>query len=447
MPVAVDEIPVERDPFDQLTCEGLEAIVVIDGTPIPHTVVETTVSTDGNPSHKFLTECHFPSEFNGDSVLSEIRQFEPEKQNAYSQGTVYWRESQFTDDQFYAVHMGFCRGVGGTSKTGVAKLWISDCADFLTAIPASFTYNDPTLTNVLTDVRDEFRAKTIFSNLEIRAPERRTVNAAPENDAAVDRTAFGPAAGFYLWWKGIDPGGDASALSFSKEFQPNRDTLASVMGWLEGAVGGEWYFSIMPDGSTPVLVFDTSPTHNSFASEGAAIQTDDSPAPVEIIENAATQEIAPRNAVTVYGSSAASIGGFTIKEIESSEFPVAEAVYPDLVRRMGSKLSPPIYESDATTLETAENVAEKKLYELLQKSGEGDIHCLGRPDLVPGDKLTALPICRDAAPDSSPPNSLDYQVESVTHTLESGKRFTSRANVSVFVDRDKIEVDSHMKDT
>lgn len=447
MPVAVDEISVSHDPFGQLHCESLEAIVVIDGTPIPHTVVETTVSTDGHPSHKFLTEVHFPSEFGGDSVLDEIRQFDPQTQLAYSRGTVYWVESKFTGGQIYAVHTGFVRGVGGTSKTGVAKLWLSDPADFLTAIPAGNSYNDPTVTNVLRDIRDEFRDKTIFSNLEIRSPERRTVNAAPEDDAAFDRSAFGPAAGIYLWWHGIDPGGDASALSFSKEFQPNRDTLASVMGWLEGAVGGEWYFSVMPDGITPVLVFDTTPTHNSFASEEAARQTDDSAAPIDILENAATQEISPRNAVTVYGSSAASIGGFTIKEIESSEFPVAEAVYPDLVRRMGSKLSPPVYESDATTLDTAENVAEKKLYELLQKSGEGDIHCLGRPDLVPGSKITALPICRDAAPDSSPPNPLDYQVESVTHTLESGKRFTSRVNVSVFVDREKIEVNSHMRDT
>lgn len=447
MPVAVDEIPVSHDPFSQLTCKNLESVVVIDGTPIPHTVVETTVSTDGHPSHKFLTEVHFPSEFGGDSVLDEIRQFDPQTQSAYSRGTVYWVESKFTGGQIYAVHTGFVRGVGGTSKTSVAKLWLSDCADFLTAIPAGDAYNDPTLTNVLMDVRDEFRDKTIFSNLEIRAPERRTVNSRPEDDVAFDRSAFGPAAGFYLWWHGIDPGGDASALSFSKEFQPNRDHLASVMGWLEEAVGGEWYFSLLPDGETPVLVFDTSPTHNSFASQEAARQTDDSAAPVEIIENAATQELAPYNAVSLYGSSGTSVFGFTIKELESGSFPVAEATYPPLVKRMGSELRPPIFESDATTLDTAENVAEKKLYQLLQKSGEGDIHCLGRPDLVPGSKITALPICRDAAPDSSPPNPLDYQVESVTHTLESGKRFTSRANVSVFVDREKIEVDSHMRES
>lgn len=437
------DIPHDKDPWGQLTCEHPPRVILaVDNVLVPVISVETHVSRDGVSDKHYLSECHIPAEWDSRPVTSHIRQFNPQNQNRYSTATVYYQEPRYSG-QYFAVQRGWVRGVGSSERaTGVVKLYVDDISNLFSGVPIDATYDNANIEDILGDVAGKIRSETIFTDLEIRSPTGKLLEERDPDEVAVDRTAFGPAAGFWLALNDVDPVRDVQTF---KTFKKNRASLDSVMSWITELTNAEWWISVLPDGETPVLVFDETPQSRTFADEETEVS--ETAAPIWITELNALEEISPYNTAQVYGSSKASVFGFVIKELESSSFPSVTVEYPDLVRRTGQSLQPPVYEIDATTLEQAENVARKKLLEQLQQSGEGDVHFTLRPDVLPGDKIVSLPVCKDAAPNTDlTPTS--FEVEGLTHTVEESTTAITRANVSVWVDREKITtVEKGMRDT
>lgn len=428
MPVVNRPTP-DRDPWSQVGCDRRVA-VVIDNTLIPVTFVEQTISQGGAADVVSLVEVKFPAEWDGKSVLSEIDQFDPNTQRYYSIGEVYFQDP--LSETWFIVHKGFVRGVGSTNRTGEAKLWIDDPASLTNGVPFSQSYKSPSVNDVFEDVRTAFTRETVFSDVKLRA-RGNTDEEVPEDFDIARYVLVGMGGEF------VDTNLDIFA---DKTFKNNRHSCSDALSWVTEKVGGSWYFRVDADG-TLVLTFDENIEQQTFVSE----EVNQNGTPIKLIENNALAELSPYNSVTVHGSAASSIFGHNVKELQTENYPVGEARIPALIERTGQEIRAPIFDSEATTMKEAEKVARKKLIELQQTTGEGDLHMYGRPEIFIGDKITARPICPEEMTGGNSSIPIDYQVESITHTKEAKKEFKTRVNVSVFVDRDDIEVSSYSANT
>lgn len=425
-PVEISSLDID-DPWEQIGCSDI--IVAIDDTFIPTTSVETTVNKDGIADVKRLTEVKFPAEWDHRSVLNEIRQFSPDDQSRYSEGTVFARNPLGDNEEYHLVHHGWVRGVGSTSKQGEAKMWIDSIENLLSGIPFSRSYNDPTLRMLFDDVASVIRQKTIFEDLELAIVSDEADDEIPTPTGVLGLIPVVWATDLFI---------DETNLLAEKSFNASRDTVADALKWSMGMSGGKFYFDVLSD-RTPVLVYETPPqTQQTFVSENTADERDGQT--IRLLENNAIEEITPYNTVTVHGSSARTIGGHNVKQLQSGDFPVATATYTPLVERTGQSLQPPTVDSDATTGEGARNVARKELIELLSSDGDGDMTASCIPNVRLGDELVARPICS-----GEPSIPFSYEVERITHTASNGAMAKTRVNVSVFVDRSKIDVESHVR--
>lgn len=436
----------DEDPWNRQDCKHRRVSVVVDNgddeptVSIPVTSAEISLVRDGVADIQRIAQVTFPSEWNGTSVVEAIQQFDAESQSGYSKARMYLKEP--LSGLWFLVHVGFVRGVGPTNKTGESKMWVDSIANLIANTAFSGTYNDVRAVDLLNGVRDLIREQSVFEDLIVSAPEHVTIDAARASEAGFDRTAFGPAAGFYLALLGEDPGGEADAVAFSESFDPSRDTVADVLRRIKNENGGQWYFEFQED-ATPVLVYEQNVEQRPFVStnvDGA------DGAPVKILENSVIEEISPYNTVTVFGSSGTTVGGFTIKELETENFPVAVATHEPLRNRTQSKIQPRVRERGVTTERAARNVAVDELVDVLSSSGQGDMTMYGRPDIRIGDSIMARPMCETEMPNSSVPNPVTYEVESVTHKTEGGKELKTNVNVSVWVDRDDITVESYTRE-
>lgn len=424
MPYQQDPVVVD-DPWNLDDCPNRDVAVVIDGTEIPTTEVETSVGSDGVADEQYLTKVHFPAEKDGQSVLDEIVQFDPERQSAYSVGYVFYRNP--LSDSWYVAHKGFVRGVGSTSKNGEAKLWIDSPANLLTGIPVSIKLDQASVEFVFNFARDKIANSTIFEDVEVVASN---IEGRVPLDQSKDDIVLEVGEAFFDALPGGGPSGQ-------RKFRPNRDTLADVLRWFVDLVGGRFYFSVGTEGQL-LLVFEEEPRQFTFVGD----DVDETGVNVSILENNAIQEIQPYNSITVWGASGHTVEGHTVKGLLDTNYPIATATYDPLVERTGQALRPSVVNTDVTSMEAAEKVAKKELVNLLSSDGEGDIFMRGVPMIMLKDKVRARPLCESETPNSGSNNPLDFQVEQITHKNVGGEAYKTRVNVSTFINYDKISVSS-----
>lgn len=431
MSIPVDEPSYDEDPWGYSSCDA-DVAVVVDGVWIPTTFVQTTVANDGVLDQVRLTEVKFPTEWEGKSVVDHIKQFEPGEQSGYSIGKVYYREE--LSQQWFLVHRGWVRGVGGTNTTGVSKLWLDDPSNFLTAIPFSRAYEDPTTRTVTTDIIDEFTDNTVFDDVRVGAPIPQSLDA--------EEFVFSIALATNNIPKAIELA-LADLLTTTKTFKSNRHTLADAVNYVAELTGSRTWFEPTENGLVLVLDHDYG-AQKHFASE--ELDDYDDSVPLRVIENDAIDEIKPINSVRINGSSAASIAGFSIRQLPSGTYPTALASYEPLVERTGNRLPGTIVDAETTTVAETENLAKVELANRILGNGQGDIITYGRPDMGLRDRLTVVPYCAGVSTQSNA-TPLDYQALKTVHTYENGL-YTTRTNVSVFVDYSEIEiVESGMEET
>lgn len=476
MSVPVEAPSYDADPWGYVDCDAnvdetaavssankscsCDVAVVVDGTWIPSPYVQTTVATNGVSDIVRLTEVHFPNEWEQQSVISHISQYG--EGGDMSSVRVYYRERN--TGQWFLEHVGWVRGLGGTQQTGVSKMWVDDYGSLFTAIPFSNSYSRPSMSVVLRDVRDELESQTELSGVETQALDRLvfrelqtefSVSAdIPDSERELIETTDG------LWWSlldidvsGVDedfsriadsalsaniynPIGVLEKAKLYKSFEANRNTIGDVMNWVTSTENARWWVEPTEDHGIAIVVQDTIKPEWFLDSH---IGVSDFTVPLEVIENDALEEISPQTAVRVNGSSEVSVAGFGVKNYFSPSYPFSVAIYEPLVERTGRTLTGTFIDSDSSTLDEVENESKSELMRALEGNGQGDIITYGRPDILLGDRITSVPSCEGAETNTEVP-PLDYRTLKVEHTYENGV-YTTRLNVSVWVDRNQITID------
>lgn len=255
------------------------------------------------------------------------------------------------------------------------------------------------------------------------------------------------------------------ALSVTKRFQPNRDSLIDIMNWLAEKVGGLWYFEPTRNGVS--LVLDVSPTRRPFIQNSVIqreLDADDTVYDhIRVIENTALFEINPVNTVIVRGELGKSVLGQRVPDYPvvgdilqpSKKFPLVKVRATPLYERalVGSgsqqkaELSAAIFETDDFTLEEAEKTAVAKMRAILEEETEGSITIFGNPKLRPYDRVDAYPTCAGQVSEADI-QPFQYEVEGVKHVKTAGDEYKTIVYVSILVDESEIEiVSSTMEDT
>lgn len=421
-------------------CPDQRVVVTIDGNPIPTTRVETEMSLDGVANKNIYADVTFPTTWRNEDIIGGISAF-GDVSTPYSQANVYYQDPNM--DTWALVLDGYVRSVGGTNTSGTARLIIGGWEQFFSAIPFSGSYDDPTISTIISDVTSTFAEQTPISLSTAGVSEGQTVDSGVPDGHPVHTVIGGGAAITYeaASYLGIIEQNENSiteeALQLTKHFKKNRNTLKDVMEWLCEQIDARWYVDTTGDG--PVLVLDQENNSKHFfdATLGAP--------GVRVIENDAIQEIVPVNSIRVKGKSATSIMGVNIKELPSNEYPMAEAEYDPLVERANGNLKQPIVEKDTITVDATKQAAKKELRNKIQGAVNGDIKAWGKPDIEPLDRFTGVPVCSEHHVGSTDP--IEYEVQSVQHIKESGSEYVTRIGVRVWVDPDTISVTGTMEET
>jgi len=424
------------------SCSDARVRVEVDGTEIPTTSVETTVSTDGNADITKITEVKYPLKWGGKDIASQITAFSPNSEATYSKATVSFQNVRSgKGGDYYDVHYGFVRGGGGTDKSGEGKFYVDDPSSMFSSIPFSGKYDRPSVGTVLKDVVSEFNANSPFN----------ASAGSVDNETVADD---GILSTFLRFGFGI-PG---AILANSKSFKSNRHTLADVMKWVTETENGRWYFGY--DGGLK-LVYDnddsTAITYNSHGMVGRGASkrqllnsggrfTDGGGPYIDIIENDAISEINPVNTLTVHGKTGIALFGYQADWIPADKFPAVTVEYPPFVKAAnGQNVTAGIQETKSVSLEAAEGAAKRKLAEQMRGASQGDILCYGRPDIEPFDRIVAPPECSDMFPNQNV-TPVEYEVTAVTHRKESTKELRTTVDVGPHIDESKIAVsESEMK--
>lgn len=427
-----------------IDCPNQRVVVLINGFPIPTLEVETIHNKDGVADRNVYSTAIIPTTWKNEDIVGNIDAFGDEG-GYFDTAEVYWQDTE--SGTWVHNHTGYVRAVGGGNKPGTAKIIIGGWAQFFTAIPFSGTYDNPTVSTVLNDVVSAFfeHAPTALGLTGLGPAEEKSVSA---TDIAAS-TGAGQAGSLHskfrvAVWEGFENLGiidlglqeiDDRSLPAHKNFSNNRHTLKDVMEWVCGETNAKWYIDI--GGGEPVLVYDKNLQHKHFYDASIG-----SPG-CRVIDNDAIQEIVPINAITVNGKSSTSIAGFHIKELPSSEYPMATAQYDPLVNAAGNQLLRPVVESETLTLEATEEKAKRTLREEISGASGGDITMFGKPDIEPFDHFTGTPTCNGHhISDLSP---LEYEVTSVQHKKVGGGEYGTRIGCHVWVDPNKISVKSSME--
>ncbi|UBF23176.1 baseplate hub [Haloarcula tailed virus 2] len=309
---------------------------------------------------------------------------------------------------------------------------------------------------------------------------------------------------------GIDFDIDIRNLEFDvrlneKVFAPNRDTLIDVMNWLATKMSAKWHIEPFPNGGR--IVMDVFPDSRSFVQEDVIVDfadgvfensefsstinayTDDQGRlpvhnSVDVIANSALADIRPHVSVIVRGETSSSIsdrllttvggvgraalGQSALDAVEnrlipqynlipdarqpSKQFPEATATVAPFAERIDSignaraaTLRPPLIESDSRTIEGVERDAREALLERASEAGEGEIEMFGEPHLMPYDRILTYPTCGGLVPAVGVP-PIAYRVTEVRHVATAGDVYRSKAQVSLFIGREDIEIESEMID-
>lgn len=257
-----------------------------------------------------------------------------------------------------------------------------------------------------------------------------------------------------------------------KKFEPNHDTLSDVYTWLGGKIDGNLHFEPKPN--SVELIADVRTSRRVFAQNEVIQHYDENPPEdhifandfledvfgiefdlsyswqenVTVIKNDALFEMKPINTLKLRGATSKSLlvdddddgeleqaqfDGMTVSGFggSSKAFPAITVRVPSLYEAAeGVELSPEIVESDIGQLDEAEREAQKEMTEHLEEASEGEIILAGEPTIMPYDRVDAFEVCNGDVEYEQVP--VKYEVESVKHVKESGGRYKTILNVSIW---------------
>lgn len=398
---------------------------------------------------------------------------------------IYWRQG--SDYPWHIGHFGWIGGNGTADTDSVHKFWVYDFAELLSGVPIGVTFNNPSVeaaTESITDLTTE--------NTPIPIEQAQLVPPETEQELLISTDVFEQSdfddtgdVGLGLTDDQIADIGETfedSAINTGdiplfglrkKSFVSNRDTLLDVYKWFEKKTSASLWFQPLGDGVK--LVADIEPTRHRFVQNEVLLNSIEQGdeylfhRPVSVMNNTALYEIKPYNTIRLRGDTSGSFlgregfvadavdtvnnqledivlgsgefftGGLLDPEPPAEKYPAVTLQHEDLLEAAnGTELSPEVIESDAGTIETAKNEAYKEFEDLLSEKSEGEVELFGEPQIMPFDALDAYETCGDYVQYEQEP--VRYEVESVKHEKFSDDVYRTRIKVSVWANREEIEV-------
>lgn len=394
-----------------------------------------------------VTDAYVPREWQGSNIIQYIDAFDPDARSVYDRAQVQYYDS--VREEYVTTHDGFVRSTGGTGSSESKDPEPSDVSmkvrilgpeEFLGVIPASETFRDASVQDVLVYVRDTFEeSQPLYDDVPIVTRGNVEADAGvgeyvPPIPYTIDPREFFDDEGdlLNLFVDGPKP------IRSPKTFTRNRDTLADVVGWLRDSSSAVVYFSSLRDGTT-ALVYDETPTTESFQAHNLGGN-------VEVRNNNALYQIGPRNALIYKGRSKSSLGAVGPFELTmpADKYPSVEVYHEPTVNRAGERYYGTVVEGQKTNLDEAEREARSRLKEILSGSGGGKIECDMTPILQPFNTLEATPACRGNVTTDVP--SYTFEIDEVTHTVTASKGSRTDLRVGPHVATGDILVDKQSDD-
>lgn len=426
-----------------------------------------------------------------------IEQYDPSGSNPFMFGRVKYKDQ---NDNWVQTHFGWIGGVGGGSGINESKMWIYDFAEFITGVPVSLEFHNPSVKSVVKTIGETVRNETgtPLSGITVRNPDTEeelselAEGAAEEgnitgisgstvfDETAVATQYYTSSGQRFEQLEGVEDidrdkiafNIDASsfetatidtkegkALAFdpdTQHFRSNRHTLKDVFTWFEKKT--EAKLSFEPMNNSVRLLADIKPTRRTFAqfrvitdqalNEGNHIDFHE---PITVIKNDALYEMRPVNTLRLSGSypkgtldkinNGIQEGFASLSDkypAPTETYPFVKVQVPSLVEAAGgNEISGEIVESDAKELDEAEREARQRLTQKLSEATEGSVTIKGEPRIMPFDKLVAYETCGDVVAYESEP--VEYEVESVKHVASADEGFKTDLKVSIYANESNIE--------
>jgi hypothetical protein len=479
----------ELETPDQWSCEADQKKVRVEISAagqwieIPTTEVELYENKGKDVGVVRTARVMFPQQWAGESVSKYLSGFTPENPEEFNYARIYFKDA---GGNWWLKHFGFVGGVGAAAQDNVGKCFVYDLSRLLNGKAVSLSFDDaqpaeivnstaevivdetpaPVIQTLVwqlgTDERIGPRIDDIDTSAAAVNPPSGSVgtdlDAAPSIDISLDESpaSSGP---------GVETTSDTilgeQQPSLSKTFTENHDTIIDVLNWVAKKTDGEWWLQPMQYGVNLVLNLFGGGPKKQFIQREATQRNDFESVDdfrgeyrvtniVDVLENNVLYDVQPNNTVQVRGVANTTYGGDAIKPFEDAydylssgsvtrEYPVVVATSPELVEAAGGmQLQPRVIESNATTLDEAENEAITELQNELASAGEGTIRLRSAPRVSPYDKVDAFETCGEYISELSSP--VPYEIESVVHRQSSGGLYDVEAEVSIYSGREQINI-------
>jgi hypothetical protein len=425
-------------------------------------------------------EVHFPTEWgdNGENIITNsprrlVEMFEPTDAQPFMFARIWFRRDD--EHPWILKHFGWIGGVGSATDLK-SKFWVYDVAELLSGVPITESFNHPTLRQTVERISRLTNDKTPIplSQVVLMKPETeaewetlaenfreiQSVPDLPEDHQlySLAETKFGATpkqVGDNFTAVTIDTGIDVPVANLdTTTFQANEHVLLDIYDWVEKRSGLKFHFEPLEE--SVALVADVQRSRRVFKQDSVAQQELEEEGEtryhetVTVIHNNALYEMNPTNTLHLRGDVAEGLLDPLVDQVEDTvygffgqsppaeKFPVVKVQVPALVQAAnGTELSPQVYESDATSLDTAEQEAIQELQAILEQPSEGEIRLEGVPRILPNDKLVAFEVCGDHVEFEQTP--VEYEVESVEHTCPSTERYKTEVTVSIWANEKNIE--------
>jgi hypothetical protein len=442
---------------------------------IPTTDVEVTESKNGPADVNRTAEVHFPSEWQGKSVIDEVQSYQ--ESSEYDLARVFFNAR----GGWHIKHYGYVGSVGPAPQHGVSRMMVYDPADLMRSIQVTTTFDDPGVGTVLNFVVNDgeygMKNRTVFDNIGVKVMGPDDFDTEEGAEGFFEDLISGLVGGLFGITAGQKIGGDPIELADavqsiveklevtedvaegiagafgmgSVNYQKNRHNLTDVMDWVLESAGGKWEFKPLPNGT--VLLFDVAgPSQKLYRERFADAEAGGS---IDVLENDALYDIKPFNKLIYYGKEASSLQALTNKPgvlfgqppPDTDQFPVVSVTNTKLLERAGGyEYAPEIIEGDKSRLKNAERAATKKFREMYEGASQGNIVTRGKVQMSPYDFLSAIPVCNDTYQNANAP-PLDYEIMNARHKKKAGERYKTHCSVTLQFNPTDLDVQSEMKKT
>jgi hypothetical protein len=327
---------------------------------------------------------------------------------------------------------GYVTDVGGNGQSLGGRFRVFGPETLLSSIPANVSFGrGTTLTTALNYVAETFTdEQPLFGDVNVA-----DVSAPDDLDADV-----GPIRELYddVVEDDLRAFGKEKGLELTQTFQPNRDTLADVITWIQQTAGARVWFRPTVTQPSPLQLFAAREP------SVGVVNADHLGGTLALADADVIPDSRGVNAVTFVGSAGTEILGVDVP-VGGDEFPVVTAFDPDLVNAQGGRIAEQ-REVDIHRQDNLRNYARSEAKDILDETNDGsELVSELAPSLLPYAGVRTAVDVREAR-DADDPATILTEIERVSHRAyhddTQGVVGRSTASTSRYVRLSDIETEA-----